>query len=388
MPGAHDTVPLAEVIGRQRRVCERTGSPLYATLLDVIAADVARDGPCAAVLRPHEGDSLGSALPLRFLGAIHWLVLAGRAPALARHYPTTGGAPGPGLEADFLATVAARAGDIEARIALPVQTNEVGRAAVLVGGYVEAARRSGLPLRVLEVGTSAGLNLRWDHFWYDTGESTFGEPASPVRFTGVWAGVPPVLDDVAVRVADRAGCDQAPIDVSTDDGRRQARSYVWPDQADRHARLDAALAVAARVPATVERADLGEWVERRLATPVPGVATVVAHSIVWQYVGRRSRDRLRAALRRAGAAASPRAPVAWLRMEPAGPVADLRLTWWPGGSEQVLATAEYQGATVYWGVPAGSATGPGPESAPGSGSDSGAASVARTAPRSGPKRRS
>ena len=44
------------------------------------------------------------------------------------------------------------------------------------------------------------------------------------------------------------------------------------------------------------------------------------------------------------------APVAWLRFEPAGPVGDLRLTWWPGGEETVLATAEYHGIPVHWGV--------------------------------------
>jgi hypothetical protein len=367
MPAAHDPVPLAEVIGRQRRACERNGSSLYVALLDVIAADLASGGPCAASLGPHTSEPLGSALSLRFLGAVHWLVLAGRAPDLARHYPSAGGSPGPGLAGDFLATVAAQAEEIEARILLPVQTNEVGRAAALVGGYVEVARRSGLPLRVLEVGASAGLNLRWDHFWYDTGESTFGDPDSPVRFLGTWDGAAPRLDDVAVEVASRAGCDRSPIDVTSEEGRLRARSYVWPDQLDRHARLDAALAVAAAVPATVDAADLGEWAEARLAEPVPGVATVVVHSIVWQYVSPPSRDRLRFALRRAGLAATPDAPVAWLRMEPAGAVADVRLTWWPGGEEEVLATAEYQGAPVYWGAPAGSGTGPGPSSGPGAG---------------------
>jgi hypothetical protein len=61
---------------------------------------------------------------------------------------------------------------------------------------------------------------------------------------------------------------------------------------------------------------------------------------------------MRAALWRAGRRATPDAPVAWLRFEPAGPVGDLRLTWWPGGEETVLATAEYHGVPVYWGTPA------------------------------------
>jgi hypothetical protein len=359
-PRSTDAVPIDRVLTLQRDSCAALGSSLYADLLDATVADVAAGGQCATVLLPHEGDPFGSALPLRFLGAVHRLVLDGRAPALAAHYPSVGGTPGPSLVDDFLATVSELRPEIEARIVDGVQTNEVGRAAALVGGFVEVARRSGLPLRVLEVGASAGLNLRWDHFWYDTGASSLGDPDSPVRFVGDWEGALPVLDDVPVTVAERAGCDRSPIDSTSEDGRRTLRSYLWPDMIDRLARLDAALEVAARVPAPVDAADVGDWLGHRLAQPVPDVATVVYHSSVWQYVPVGSRDRMRAALRSAGQAASAEAPVAWLRLEPSGPVADLRLTYWPGGNgteggggapaDDVLATSKYHGVPVYWGT--------------------------------------
>ena len=359
-PRSADTVPLDRVLILQRDSCAALGSSLYAQLLDATVADVAAGGPCATVLLPHEADPFGSALPLRFLGAIHRLVLDGRAPALAAHYPSVGGTPGPSLVDDFLATVSELRPDIEARIVDGVQTNEVGRAAALVGGFVEVARRSGLPLRVLEVGASAGLNLRWDHFWYDTGASSLGDPDSPVRFVGDWEGALPVLDDVPVTVVERAGCDRSPVDPASEDGRRTLRSYLWPDMIDRLARLDAALEVAARVPAPIDAVDVADWLGHRLAEPVPGVATVVYHSIVWQYVPSGSRDRMRAALRGAGEAASAEAPVAWLRLEPSGPVADLRLTYWSGGNgtdgggvvpaDEVLATSKYHGVPVYWGT--------------------------------------
>jgi hypothetical protein len=154
---------------------------------------------------------------------------------------------------------------------------------------------------------------------------------------------------VAVRVAAREGCDRSPIDPTTEDGRLSLRAYLWPDMIERRARLDAALAIATRAPASVEAADLGQWLETRLAVAAPGRATVVYHSIVWQYVDGASRDRMRAALRNAGEGADDGAPLAWLRLEPAGPVADLRLTWWPGGTEEVLATSGYHGTPVHWG---------------------------------------
>src|SRR5829696_8814290 len=134
---------LPEVLTHQRRACARIGSEMYAEIIDVVAADLAADGPCARLLRPHEDDPFGSALVLRFLGAVHWLVLADRAPGLAQHYPTAGGTPGPTLAADFLAAVEGLSDEVAARLPLPVQTNEVGRCAALVGGYVEAARRAG-----------------------------------------------------------------------------------------------------------------------------------------------------------------------------------------------------------------------------------------------------
>jgi hypothetical protein len=342
-------VPLVDALVFQRSACADLGSNLYAEVLDAVIADVGAEGPCAAVLRPHEGDPFGSALPLRFLGSVHRLVLDGRAPRLATHYPSAGGTPGPSLADDFVATVAELRTEIEARVGSGVQTNEVGRAAALVGAFVEVARRSGLPLRLLELGASAGLNLRWDRFWYDTGASTFGDPASAVRFVDVWDDPPPVLDDVVVGVAAREGCDRSPIDPMDEDGRLSLRAYLWPDMVERRARLDAALAIAARVPASVEAADLGDWLETRLAAPAPGRATVVYHSIVWQYVDGKARDRMRAALREAGRETGDDAPLAWLRLEPAGPVADLRLTWWPGGTEEVLATSGYHGTPVHWG---------------------------------------
>src|SRR4051795_12181329 len=84
-------VPIPERFRWQAGWCVQLGSPLYGDLLERAAADFEADGPCAALLEGHEGDSLGSALPLRFMGAIHRLVLSGRAPELAGFFPSAGG---------------------------------------------------------------------------------------------------------------------------------------------------------------------------------------------------------------------------------------------------------------------------------------------------------
>jgi hypothetical protein len=37
----------------------------------------------------------------------------------------------------------------------------------LIGGFLRVAAMTRRPLRLLEVGSSAGLNLRWDHYRYE-----------------------------------------------------------------------------------------------------------------------------------------------------------------------------------------------------------------------------
>src|SRR5262245_41581203 len=60
---------------KQAEWCERLGSTLYSTLLRHAAEDVRARGVCCAVLHDHHDDPPDSALALRFLGAVHRLVL-------------------------------------------------------------------------------------------------------------------------------------------------------------------------------------------------------------------------------------------------------------------------------------------------------------------------
>jgi hypothetical protein len=150
-----------------------------------------------------------------------------------------------------------------------------------------------------------------------------------------------------VRIAERAGCDAAPVRLD-DEGRLTLRSYLWPDQLDRLRVLDGALEVAPSIPVSVERSGAADWLERRLAEPVAGECTVVFHSIVMQYVDADERERVAALLAEAGERAREDAPLARLMLEPGGELADLRLTVWPGAGERLLAQAGYHGEPVRW----------------------------------------
>lgn len=339
----------AEVLAFQADACRIVGSSLYERILRGALSDLEAGGVCARVLDGHHEDPFGSALALRFLGAVHRIVLEGRAPALAALYPSVGGDPGTADPVPaFLATVADHADEVRARLADGVQTNEVGRSAALVGGYLEVARRTGLPLRVREVGASAGLNLRFDRYCYDTGAQVAGDPGSPLRFEGFWEPPLPDLGGDLV-VADRRGCDRNPLDPTAEADRLTLLSFVWPDQEERLARLRAALAIAQGVPVAIDHADAADWTLAQLAEPHPGSATVLVHSIVLQYLSPARRRDLRDAVEDAGRRATVAAPVAWLRMEPAtDEAADVRLTLWPGGEERLLGTAGYHGPPVRW----------------------------------------
>ena len=337
------------VLRHQAEQCA-DGSPFYVGILERVVDDVLAGGPCWAVLEGHEDDRYGTALPLRFLGAVHRLVLAGRAPELAARWPPAEVAAEE-VWAAYAATVDDQCDELRRLVERPVQTNEVGRCAALLGGFLLVARETELPLRVLEVGASAGLNLRWDRYAYAAdgsgGRRWWGDPAAPVRFEGVYDGPGPPLDQPAV-VDERRGCDPAPIDPTSDDGRLTLLSFVWPDQAERIARLEAAIGVARQVPVVIDRAGAVEWLDAQLAERREGVATVVYHSIVMQYLPRDDRPRVGEVLADAGARADRAAPLAWLRFEPGEGRADIHLTSWPDGGERLLAHAGYHGRSVTW----------------------------------------
>jgi len=110
----------------------------------------------------------------------------------------------------------------------------------------------------------------------------------------------------------------------------------------------AALRVAADDSVAIDRAPAAGWLERRLAEPRAGVATVVFQSLVLQYLDDEQRTRVRAAIEAAAATATARAPLAWLRMEPGGELAEVRLRVWPGGEDTLVALAGYHGRPVRW----------------------------------------
>jgi hypothetical protein len=328
----------------QADACRMIGSPLYADLMEKAAEDVESHGPTWEILRGHEGDPEFSVLGLRLLGAVNRLVLTGRAPELGEAYDRR---DGPRAWEPLREVLERNAANLRASLEQPVQTNEVGRSAALIFGFLAVYGETGLPLRVWEVGASAGLNLRWDRFRYEADGFSWGPPDSPVKLEFELEGKAPPDLPAAVEIASRRGCDASPIDPTSEEGRLTLLTYIWPDQTERIARMRAALALASEVPVSIDREPAAAWAKRMLVETAPGRATVIYHSIVSQYLSEEERAELFGTIEEAGRRATEQAPLAWLRMEPADDRADVHLTLWPGGDERRLARAGYHGNPVH-----------------------------------------
>ncbi len=128
---------------------------------------------------------------------------------------------------------------------------------------------------------------------------------------------------------------------------------IWADQPDRLRLLEAALEIARSVPAPLDRSSAEPWLQGVLPPPAEGVATVVFHSVVMQYLDPAERQAVRRLLGEAGGRATASNPMAWLRLEPEGdwrrerPHA-VRLTMWPGGDEEKLAESHPHGRPAHW----------------------------------------
>ena len=349
-PGTERMVAL---IREQAESCAALGSPLYEFLLQRVADDVEAGGPAYDVLRGHEDDPGPSALALRLMGGAHRLVLEREAPALALTYPSVGGSGDHESAWAALRDLLADQGDeLRRSLGRAPQTNEVGRSAALIGGLLHRSTGDRRPLRLVEIGASAGLNLRADRFRVELADGrSIGPGSSAVVLADPWRGPVPPLGG-QLDVVERLGCDQAPLDPTTVEGRLRLTSYVWPDQPERLERLRGALAVAAEVPASVEASGAADFLDRLALQD--GTTTVVWHSVMWQYLDPDEQARADQRLVELGSQASDAAGFAHLALEPRRRTPGgkheflLTLQCWPGGEERLLGSAAPHGIPTTW----------------------------------------
>jgi len=235
----------------------RGGSPLYERLSFGIADDVEIQNLAA---RRKNGQPPANLI----FGAVQYLLLTGIEDPLAAYYPSLGGTRAVddaayGLFRDFCHRHEAEIADIiSARV---TNTNEVGRSALLAPGFEFVAHLENKPLGLIEIGSSAGLNLNFDRYGYRYVDEA-GQPrlerwldadfvlTCTLRGPGV-----PQLREVPPAVGSRLGLELQPIDITQESERLWLKALVWPERKERFARLDGALKVAVAHPPKIKGGD-------------------------------------------------------------------------------------------------------------------------------------
>lgn len=337
----------------QANVCARMGSPMTGAIVAAIGASVDHNSRVGQRLQRFAGDltGTGEAVGLRLAGGLHMLARSGEDQPLAAAYAGEGD-----LSAAVRRAVADHDETLAAWLESPPQTNEVGRAAPIMAGLLAAMQAYPLPIDLLEMGSSAGLVLNMDRYRYDLGGTQTGDEISPLLLAPKWQGPP--APSGAIAILARRGVDRNPVYLAARENAERLIGYIWPDQPQRIANAERAIAIARAFPPPIATGEAADWVEDQLATPqAEGVLRILYHTVVFQYLDADQRGRVRKAIESAGAQVSDERPFGWLSMEVAGLYAgaitpdrgfELRLTLWPSGEERLLARVHPHGATVRW----------------------------------------
>jgi len=337
-PGDDVNEKLLTAFDAQQQACAVLGSPLTRDVVGFCYGNFAANGIIAKLVRGWQGDPLNDNVPLRLAGFAHYGALAGDA-ALRIFYESCGGVYEDAARADLETALEKLFSRDEAAarkfLRSTPQTNETGRAAMLLLGFSEISKRLGLPLRLREMGASAGLNLFFDKFNYRLkshgGDIQWGASDSPLTLDATWRGAPPTLAE-KIEVVSRRGCDLFPVDIQNPQERLKLESWVWGDMPERRARLLAALHIADKAPPEIDRADAAGWVAAQIMQRPKGAATVLYHSIVWPYLGVSQRFAIESAFAQAAEDVRPDAPLVWLKMDgrALGEIAQLSYRIWTG----------------------------------------------------------
>ncbi|HLI58970.1 MAG TPA: DUF2332 domain-containing protein [Solirubrobacteraceae bacterium] len=275
-------------------------SPLYRTLCAVVARD---DALLALAARARAGQQ-----PLNLLmAATHMIVACDPSLPFARFFPTVVGEraePPDGAAAEYPGFCAThRDALVELLETRLVQTNEPARATAIRFALHEVGRRTAGPVTFLEIGASAGIQLRFDCWAVRTGGRRFGPADAPLTIDTEWRGAAPPPDlDALPPIRERLGVDLHPVDATDPGERAWLRALVWPEHVDRHALLARALDAVAADPPEIIAGDAVELLPTLDAERLPtGDDLVVFHSMVRIHVPADRREAFDAAIAALGA---------------------------------------------------------------------------------------
>lgn len=342
---ASDLYPLAQNFLWNADTALKDSSPFYEGLARRVAED-----PHMLALAAHA--QAHQPVMNMFFSAVHYLLMRGSEDPLVQFYADL--TPNPNRHEDAYPVFRAFCVEHSAEIITllrtrRVQTNEVARCALLLPAFGLVSREpGGQPFAMIEVGSSAGLNLNWDRYAYDYGDGRiYGEPNSPVLLKCLLRGEvrPPIPMELPL-IFSRMGLDLNPNDVLDEDAMLWLQALVWPEQHDRAERLRRAIALAREFPPHLLQGDALELTPRLVQEIPPLIPVLLFHSFVLNQVPAEMRTRYYELL----AANSAGRVVYDLAIEPSHWPTQLVVTKFRNGEslQRVLATTDHHGRWLEW----------------------------------------
>jgi len=259
-------------------------SPLYTELSYGVATD-----PDILQIAAHTGPSQPA--PNNLFAGVQYLLLQGAEHSLRRHYPILSGGERPMEPAfpEFRDFCLSHRAELEVLVAeRRTQTNAVRRSAALRPAFAVLAQEEATSLALIEVGTSAGLNLLWDHYRIEyqmrSGPDQIAGPQdSSVRIHTDGDGPLPDVG-ASVAVSSRMGIDTNPIDIDDKDAICWLHALIFPEHVERHEWLDRALGIARKQRPRVIAADVVDVIEGEIeACPSDAMPVVFATLVLYQF---------------------------------------------------------------------------------------------------------
>ncbi|MEW8987631.1 MAG: DUF2332 domain-containing protein, partial [Bacillus sp. (in: firmicutes)] len=241
-------------------------SPLYEFLSSKIAEDTLMLDLAGKARK-------GQPVPNLFLGAVHYLLLKGYNHPLAGFYPSLTDQPLPAEEAypvfvDFCRTYPDEL--IELLKSKIVQTNEVRRCSYLYPIFSRISLMTRKPLALIEIGTSAGLQLFVDKYSYSYGsDEIFGNFDSEVQLRSELRGDQTLLNPLThFFVATSIGVDVNINDVRNTEDYLWLKALIWPEHAERRELFEKAASYVSNQTLSLIEGD-GVEILRSLVSEVP-----------------------------------------------------------------------------------------------------------------------
>ncbi|MGB3738381.1 MAG: DUF2332 domain-containing protein [Pontixanthobacter sp.] len=347
--GVMDIKDIPAAIEWQAEHAARAGATGTARILRGLLAVLDTDTAVRRRMTQWEELTLQDAMPLRIHGGLHHLLLSGKDRRLE---PVYAGLKVDQKQIDNLVSDLVRTYDRRLLPWLdgPPQTNEAGRSWAFMAALFWLSERVGSRFALHEIGASAGVNTMMDRYRFDLGGVMAGPHDAMIRIDPEWRGPPP--PDAPVSILSTRGCDRSPIDLTDPAAALRLKSYVWPEAAARMARIEAAARLAQKQAPDLVKQDAAAFVHDMLGTkPEEGVARVLCHSIVWQYLPEDTRASIRRDMELAGEAATEDTPLAWVSLETDRKTFahELHVRYWPGGGATVkLGCGHPHGAWAEW----------------------------------------